>query len=169
MTASFVMFVPSVCPHGMNDLALIGPIFVKFYFILPTGESKPSSGSHSVAALAPHLVFIFSIHLFICRRTSSYHSNVHSSMQLLLLLPSLFSFLLFFLYSASARFRAMAFPLTGFPDNWTEVKILDLHPSNFCSNTNLSKTDIFMSHCLLGSSSVFTSFSSQFKHECNSA
>jgi len=51
------MFVLSVCPHGMNNLALTGPIFVKlyighkFYFILPAGETKPSSGSHSVAAL----------------------------------------------------------------------------------------------------------------------
>jgi hypothetical protein len=34
----------------------------------------------------------------------------------------------------------------------------------------LFNTDIiFMLHCLLGSSSVFTTISGQFKHECNNA
>ena len=143
----------------------------KFYFILPAGESKPFSGSHSVAALVLTSSPIWSSFFrFIYSFDAERRPSTHSSLQLLLLLPSLFSFLLFFLYGTLARFRAMTFPLTGFPDNWTEVKILALHPCNFCINTNLSNTDvIFMLHCLLGSSSVFTFISGQFKHECNNA
>jgi hypothetical protein len=42
-TASFVMFVPPVSPHGMNDLALTGPTFVKFYLYIYISDTSSVS------------------------------------------------------------------------------------------------------------------------------
>ena len=85
-----------------------------FYFILLAGESKSSSGSHSVAALAltpppiwsSFFQFIFSLTPIQRPAAAVFilHCNVSSSSSPL----SLFSFLLLFLFRASARYRAMA-------------------------------------------------------------